>query len=139
MHDVVSCEYLECFKQLFYKLPYFILTEFSIPFDLLAKSASIAELIKEVKIVDCFKYLDESYYIGWLYFIQHFDLVKSAFLQFRIIFESLYIDHFHCYFFPRLAINPSVYFSVLSFPDLFMKGVVLNDFYHPLIICSIIK
>jgi len=49
-------------------------------FDLLVKSTSIAELIKEVEVIDSFENLNEFNDVGTFYFRQNFNFVECALL-----------------------------------------------------------
>ena len=70
----------------------------SVLFDFLIKSPTITELIEKIEIVDSFKNFDEFDNMRTIYLGKNLDFVQGAFLQFRIFFESFYIDHFNCHF-----------------------------------------
>ena len=136
MHDISAGENLKGFQELIKILHNLDLREMSIFFDFLIEGASIAVLIKEIKIIDSFEYLDKSDNMRAVYLRQNLYLIEGAFLQFRVIFEALDIDHFNGDFFGVAAVDSSEYFPLLSLADLLVEGVIFNDLDHPLNLIS---
>lgn len=130
MHDVVGSQNLECFDELVQILNNFVLRQASALPNFLVECASIAKLIKEVKVIDGLEYLDEPDYIRRIDLCEHFDLIKRAFLQFRIVFETLDVDHLHCYFLAVSAVDAAVHLSIFSLADLLVKCVIFDDLDH---------
>ena len=98
MHYVFASQHLESLEHLLKILVDFVLQEMSILFDFLIKSTSIAILIEEVEVVDCFQYLYKLDDVRTVDLGQYFYLIKSAFLKFRIFLESSYVDNFYSNF-----------------------------------------
>lgn len=98
----------------------------------LFKRSSIAILIKKVEIVHCFEYFDEGNNMRGTYFVQDLYFVEGALLQFRVIFKFFNGDHFGSYLFARAGVDAAEDFAILALADLFVKGVVLDYFDHPL-------
>ena len=61
VHDVVGSKDAKGIDQLLQIANHFTLWEKSLAADLLVESSSIAELVKKVEIIDCFKYLDKTH------------------------------------------------------------------------------
>lgn len=130
MHDVIGSQYLESLDQLLEILDDLMLGQASILPDFLIEGASIAKLIKEVKIIDGLEYLNEPDNIRRVDLGQHLYFIERAFLQFRIVFESFNIDDLHCHLLVISAIDAAVHLSVLPLADLFMQRVILDDLHH---------
>ena len=130
MHDVIGGQYLEGFDQLLQVLDYLVLGQASILSDFLIKRASIAELIKEVKIIDGLEYLDKPDDIRRVYLRQHLNFIERAFLQFRVVLETLDVDHLYCYLLAVSTIDSPVHFAVLALAYLLVQRVVLDDLHH---------
>ena len=134
MHDIFVGENFEGLKYLLKILVDFILWEMSVFFDLLIEGASVAVFVEEIEIVDGFEYLDEFDDMGAIDFGEDLYLIECALLEFGILFESFKMDDFDGNLFWISTVDSSENFTILSLTDLFVECIVLDDFYHPLII-----
>ena len=132
MHYIFTRQNLKSFNNLFKILIHFAFWEMSILFDFLIKSPSITELIEKVEIVDSFQNFNKFDDMWTIYLGKNLNFVQGAFLQFRIFFESFYIDHFNSHFLCISTVDSPVNLPVLSFTNLLIECVVLDYFYHPL-------
>lgn len=98
--------------------------------DLLLQSPFVAELVEEVEVVGGFEDLDEPDYVGAADFAQDLDLVKSALLEFPVLFEFVDVDDFDGYGSVGVGVDASVDLAVLAFADLLVDCVVLDDLDH---------
>lgn len=94
------------------------------------QSPFVAELVEEVEVVGGFEDLDEPDYVGAADFAQDLDLVKSALLEFPVLFEFVDVDDFDGYGSVGVGVDASVDLAVLAFADLLVDCVVLDDLDH---------
>lgn len=138
VHDVVLVQYLEGFEELFENQEGGLFREFSLSGKQTLQSTSIAVLVNEVKIIGCFEHVEVAddvlvdFNVG-----EDVDFIYRALLEFFILSELGDGNYLDCVLLLVVVIDCTVDFSVDSWTDGFIQGVVLDVFDHQTVIMNL--
>ena len=132
MHNIVFGQYFEGIDYLFEVEECLGLLKASLVLlQNLLKSASIAELVDKVEVIDCFEHVVVTDYV-WtrLEVAENIYFVDSAFLEFWQLSKLVRFDHLDCHFLFRFQLNGLEHSRVDSGAQLVLQRVVFDYLSH---------